>query len=352
MKLYIKTYIKDIIIGIMLICISIGVFYGFLVLDSYLGLAKGEFLNFLLHTLNLPPLFSAIILIIGFLFLVVALAKMKKLKYFLENGIHTKAVITKLYPLRTMTFLFTREKKPIESKDESPSFIFFYSIQYQFQNENGQIITINEDISDKTLKYLCVGSKIHILYDPNDEKKAMICPWWDQWIANNELDTYPKFLTDVPTSPIVGKQRHIPFFHFFSISMLIQILVAFSIIAIQEGLGNVPTWICFIGYGIGFLLLAIVCFTLRKEQNFFEYAVRTVALVQSARIIKRIVVIEYQFLSSTEDNIFPGLCKLEGTPENSQLQQGSEIEILYHTQRPYQSRPFTPEYEKYLHYNE
>jgi len=216
MKLYIKTYIKDIIISIMITCISIGAIYVFLVLNLHPRLDNGGFLNVLLC------MSGPILLIIGITFLVVALTKMKQLKYFLENGIHTKAVITKPYPLRIMTSLLEQEDESLEQKDksleqeeesleiddEALGSIFSRSIQYQFQNESGQIIAINENTSDKTLKYLCVGSKIHILYDPDDEKKALICTRWDQWMANHELDAYPKFLTDVPTFPIVGKQRN------------------------------------------------------------------------------------------------------------------------------------------------
>ncbi len=391
----------------MIICISIGAFYGFLVLNLSIS-ESSDILNMMLCVI------CPLVFIIGIMFFVDTRKKMKNLKYLLENGIHTKAVITKSYPpldkedkslkqeesikqedksiesedesIESEDELLKQENKSIEPKEEIISSIFSQIIQYQFQNKSGQTITIDEGMENKAFKYLCVGSKIHILYDPNDEKKALICPWWDEWIANNELDKYPRFVTDVATSPIVGKQRHIPFFHFFSISMFIQILVALSIIAIcfilhtfqnpfwktifpniQESLGNVPTWICFIGYGIGFLLFAIVYFTMKKKQNFFEYAVRTVALVQSARLGKHIkeehntgshkkvdtmVTIVYQFLSSTEDNVYQGLCRLEGTPENRQLQQGSEIEIVYHAQRPNQNRPFIPEYEKYFYYNE
>ena len=284
MKLYIKTYIKYFIISIMIICISIGAFYGFLVLNLSIS-ESSDILNMMLCVI------CPLVFIIGIMFFVDTRKKMKNLKYLLENGIHTKAVITKSYPpldkedkslkqeesikqedksIESEDELLKQENKSIEPKEEIISSIFSQIIQYQFQNKSGQTITIDEGMENKAFKYLCVGSKIHILYDPNDEKKALICPWWDKWIANNELDKYPRFVTDVATSPIVGKQRHIPFFHFFSISMLIQILVAFSIIAIQEGLGNVPTWICFIGYGIGFLLFAIVYFTMKKKQNFLN----------------------------------------------------------------------------------
>ncbi len=372
MKLYIKTYLSEFIINIIFTCISIGMIYVILILNFF-KLEGLSIINVLIY-MSGPVLF-----IIGIFVTVVILKNMKKLKYFLENGIYTKAIITKLYPLTIKTSL-EQEDESIQQEDESLSSIFTFSrrIQYQFQNKNNQIVIIHENVSRELLQYLCVGSKIHILYDPDEEEKTLICPLWDEWIANHELDAYPRFLIDVAPSSIIGKQRHIPFFHFFSMNRLMLTLVALSIIVIffmihthqnpfwetifpniQESFEEVPTWVCFIGYGFGFLFLGIAYFRMKKQQKFFEYAVRTVALVQSAQVVERVsdehsynvVIVKYQFLSSTEDSIFHGSCELDDTKKNLQLQKGSEIEILYHAQKPNQNRCLTPKDEKYLYEN-
>ncbi|HON44572.1 MAG TPA: hypothetical protein P5543_01120 [Planctomycetota bacterium] len=359
MKLHIKTYLRGFIGSFIATCFALVLFFVFLFSDG-LCIVK-----------VFPCTIVAIILITGLIGTILMLKKMKRLKHLLKNGIHTKAVITKPYPLRR----YSSFKELSKQEDESPNTILSYSIQYQFQTERGETITIEEGSVDGILQHLCVGSKIHILYDPDDEEKPLICPWWDEWIANNELYAYPKFITEIATTPTVGKQRHIPLFRFFSPLSLIITLLLFSFISmfiisleLQE---NVPTVMRFIVYGVLFLFLFVVYCILKVEQKFYEYAVQTVALVQrvETRTIDEtrrrhhgkknrihhkemtytVILVAYQFLSSSEDNIFQGYCELQDTPEYRELKKGSEIEILYHAQRPYDSRFLTPKDKKYIY---
>ena len=59
-------------------------------------------------------------------------------------------------------------------------------------------------------------------------------------------------------------------------------------------------------------------------------------------------VIKYKYLSSTKDNIFQGYCEVQDILQNRQLKQGASINILYHAQRPYESRIFTHKDEEYI----
>ena len=195
------------------------------------------------------------------------------------------------------------------------------------------------------------------------------------------MNNFPtKFFSDAIISPILGKQRHIPLFRFFSPLSLIITLLGLSFIGMiflihttlskMQGFPVIPHWFYFIGYGIGFLPFAIVYSSLKKQQNFYEYAIRTVALIITAQVETCIIVrernsnnvspeiytetytvvfIEYQFLSSSEDNIFYGSCDLQDTPTNRELKKGDKIAIVYHAKRPDDSRLLTPKDKKYIH---
>ncbi len=360
MKLYIKTYLSELIASIIFTCIGLVSFY--------------VFFFFKIDDLGIMNVFFCVIgglsFILGLASIVTVLKKMKRLKHLLKNGIHTKAVITKPYPLK-MDSTFEEALKP---EDGVIGSLLFPSIQYQFQNERGETITIDQKKVDIMLQYLCEGSKIHILYDPFDEEQPLICPWWDEWIANNELYAYPKFITDIATSTFVGKQRHIPLFRLFSLFSLIITVIVLScilIFAISFSLQENPSIVSrLFAYGWGLVPLSIIYLVLKSKQSFYEYAVQTAALVESVRVVTRtkhrttshhrrrmrhkeitytVVCVAYQFLSSSEDNIFRGYCELQDTPENLALKKGAEIEILYHAQKPYKSRLFTPKDKKYIY---
>ncbi len=368
MKLYIKTYLNGFIGAIIGTSILIMISYLFLI--YFPKIDSMGYLNVLI------AIISGLASIGGLIFIFSLLKKMRRLKYFLGNGIHTKAMITQPYSLRIhRTF-----EELLKQEDESPNTIFSRSIQYQFQTERGETITIDEDNVEGILQHLCIGSKIHILYDPDREEKPLICPWWDTWIANYELDNYPRFLNDATISPLIGKQRHISLFHFFSLCPVLMTIGALLAIGItffiqiilcniQGFPENIPNWFYFIGYGIGFLLLAFAYIALKMEQNFYEYAVLAAALVTYAQLEKRTIVkklksrsgnknyienypvfvIKYKYLSSTKDNIFQGYCEVQDILQNRQLKQGASINILYHAQRPYESRIFTHKDEEYIH---
>ncbi|HPY74025.1 MAG TPA: hypothetical protein PLB63_01255 [Planctomycetota bacterium] len=374
MKLHLKTYLNSILFTIIMSIGSIVITYFILV--SLPGLDDA----FTIITFSVLCIMVGVFFAIGGLILAVYfIIQMKKLKYFLENGIHAQAMMIKSHPLfRHKTSLEKLlEKLSREEKKSLDTETYSHFLQYQFKNKKDQIVTIDKKNTFNIFPHLTVGSKFHILYDAYDEKHAMICLEWEEWIAKHELDKYPRFITD---APLVGKQRHIPLFYCFSFMSLILIIVALMFIGMSffvhiflsntQGFPeNFPNWIYFVGYGTGFLLLYCSYAELKTERDFYEYAVRTVALVTSTQIETRtrvreikyksgtrtytetyiVIIIEYQFLSSTENSLFQGSCELQDTPESRELKKGAEIEILYHVQKPHESRLFTSYDKKYIH---
>ena len=314
----------------------------------------------------------------GLILAVYFIIQMKKLKYFLENGIHAQAMMIKSHPLfRHKTSLEKLlEKLSREEKKSLDTETYSHFLQYQFKNKKDQIVTIDKKNTFNIFPHLTVGSKFHILYDAYDEKHAMICLEWEEWIANTNWINIKIYYR----CSSCWQKRHIPLFYCFSFMSLILIIVALMFIGMSffvhiflsntQGFPeNFPNWIYFVGYGTGFLLLYCSYAELKTERDFYEYAVRTVALVTSTQIETRtrvreikyksgtrtytetyiVIIIEYQFLSSTENNLFQGSCELQDTPENLALKKGAEIEILYHAQKPYKSRLFTPKDKKYIY---
>jgi len=141
MKLHLKTYLNSILFTIIMSIGSIVITYFILV--SLPGLDDA----FTIITFSVLCIMVGVFFAIGGLILAVYfIIQMKKLKYFLENGIHAQAMMIKSHPLfRHKTSLEKLlEKLSREEKKSLDTETYSHFLQYQFKNKKDQIVTIDK----------------------------------------------------------------------------------------------------------------------------------------------------------------------------------------------------------------